>query len=71
LAEVDFTSHSRPYAYQESDKAAAQFLQAFCLKEKIMEHIHMNHLRDLIRRLRAGERTPDSTGYADFAANGA
>jgi transposase len=25
------------------------------LEEKIMERIHMNHLRDLIRRLRAGE----------------
>jgi transposase len=34
----------------------AQFLQAEdSLEEKIMERIHMNHLRDLIRRLRAGE----------------
>jgi transposase len=34
----------------------AQFLQAQnSLKEKIMERLQMNHLRDLIRRLRAGE----------------
>ena len=34
----------------------AQFLQARKgLEEKIMERIHMNHLRDLIRRLKAGE----------------
>lgn len=34
----------------------AQFLQAVdCLEEKIMERIHMNHLRDLIHRLKAGE----------------
>lgn len=34
----------------------AQFLQAEdSLEEKIMERLHMNHLRDLIRRLRAGE----------------
>jgi len=26
-----------------------------CLEDKIMERIHMNHLRDLIRRLNAGE----------------
>jgi len=37
-------------------KAMAQFLQGKkSLEEKIMERIHMNHLRDLIRRLRAGE----------------
>ena len=50
-----FTSHDRPYVYQGSGKGVAQFLQAKSLKEQIMEHIHMNHLRDLIRRLRAGE----------------
>jgi transposase len=34
----------------------AQFLQTEnCLEEKIMERLHMNHLRDLIRRLKAGE----------------
>ena len=34
----------------------AQFLQAKdCLEEKIMERIHMNHLRDLIQRFKAGE----------------
>ena len=34
----------------------AQFLQAKdCLEEKIMERIHMNHLRDLILRFKAGE----------------
>jgi transposase len=34
----------------------AQFLLAAnCLKEKNMERLHMNHIRDLIRRLRAGE----------------
>jgi transposase len=34
----------------------AQFLRAEdSLEEKIMERLHMNHLRDLIRRLRAGE----------------
>jgi len=37
-------------------KAVAQFLQGKKpLEEKIMERIHMNHLRDLIRRLRARE----------------
>jgi transposase len=34
----------------------AQFLPAGnCLEEKIMERIHMNHLRELIHRLKAGE----------------
>jgi transposase len=34
----------------------AQFLQTEnCLEEKIMERLHMNHLRDLVRRLKAGE----------------
>jgi len=34
----------------------AQFLKAdSSLEEKIMKRIHMNHLHDLIRRLRAGE----------------
>ena len=34
----------------------AQFLQEEdCLEEKIMERLHMNHLRDLVRRLKAGE----------------
>jgi transposase len=34
----------------------AQFLQERDrLEEKIMEHLHMNHLRDLIHRLKAGE----------------
>ena len=37
-------------------QAMAQFLQAEdCLKEKIMERIHMNQMRDLIQRLKAGE----------------
>lgn len=34
----------------------AHYLQTEnCLEDKIMERIHMNHLRDLIRRLSAGE----------------
>ena len=34
----------------------AQFLPTtVCLKEKIIERLHMNHLGDLIHRLRAGK----------------
>ncbi len=51
-----FTTHRRPHVYQGSGKVVAQYLPAGdCLEEKIMERLHMNHLRDLIRRLRAGE----------------
>ena len=41
---------------KKNGKAMAQFLQAGdCLEEKIMERIHMNQMRDLIQRLKAGE----------------
>jgi transposase len=51
-----FTTHRRTYVYQAKGKVVAQYLPAAdCLEEKIMERLHMNHLRDLIRRLRAGE----------------
>lgn len=49
-----FTRHDRPSVYQA--RPVAQSLQTdICLEEKIMERLHMNHLRDLIHRLRAGE----------------
>jgi transposase len=51
-----FTTHDRPHVYQKSGKAVAQFFKRKKpFEEKIMERIHMNHLRDLIRRIRAGE----------------
>jgi transposase len=50
-----FTTHDRPYVYH-TVAPVAQFLPTHqSLEEKIMERLHMNHLRDIIHRLQAGE----------------
>lgn len=44
LTVLDFTTYSRTYVYH---------LVVSWLKQKNKERLHMNHLQDLIRRLRA------------------
>jgi DNA-binding CsgD family transcriptional regulator len=48
-----FTTHDRGNVYQASCGTIPSSKK--CLEEKIMERLHMNHLQDLLRRLRAGE----------------
>ena len=68
-----FTTHDRPYAYQSSGKAVAQFLQG---KKALEGENHGADPHEPFTRpnssLESGrERTPDSAGYANFAANSA